>query len=459
MKHLTIIFLCLLLSPAFAQKSYRNVLNKELSIHNSSINDFVELNNPKKGANFSKTISRYSWDNQVQDWYLNSSADVKYLENNETQEIIEFDAQGVAVSKTEYFKSADGKITGNIQYAYQNGAWEPQTKFETEMNDSNVEIRNEYFSWMQNNWLIQSGNKQVVEKKTDEEEIIVNMVFNENLHKYVPFKKSISSFNNSLLEQTIFQEFVQNEWVNTSAEGFDYDANQKISSVFYLTWDGVAFQNAELYTNIIWFDYKNEKFNQMELKVWDGTNWISNQKTVYQHLANNSKIGITFDYKNNEWVYAFRVSEEYDMLNNPKSFKVEGYNENSWDVLIESKLEHKYDALNRLVESIVKVYDGKLWFNLSKETIAYHSGATGLNVVKQNLKLYPNPCVDYFMLETKNTGSAEINIYNLSGQLVEKLQSSNLASEKIDVSNLQKGMYIVEVKQGSELFTSKLLLN
>lgn len=459
MKHLTIYLLCLLISPAFAQKSYRNVLNKDLGIHNSNINDFVKANDLKKANSLSKTISRYSWDENAQDWFLNSSADVKYLANNETQEIVEYDAQGMPFNKTEYFKSADGKISGNTQFTYQDGVWVPQTKFESEVDDANVEIRNEYFSWLQNNWVVQSGTKQIVERRTANEEIVVNLHFNENLNKYIPFKKSISTFNNSLLEQTIFQEYVQNQWVNKNAEGYDYDANQKISSVFYTTWDGVTFQNVELYTNIVWHDYKTEKFSQMELKTWNGTNWISSQKAVYQYLVNNSKIGITFDYKNNEWVYSYRISEEFDMLNNPKSFKIESYNENSWDVLAETKLEYTYDNSNRLIESIAKVFDGKKWYNLSKETIVYHTGATGINTNKHSLKLYPNPSVDYFMVQTAKTSAAEINIYNLSGQLVENIKSSDLSTEKINVSNLQKGMYIVEVKQGSELYSSKLLIN
>ena len=75
------------------------------------------------------------------------------------------------------------------------------------------------------------------------------------------------------MEQCVFQEYIQNEWKNISAEGYDYDHQQKISSIYYMVWDGVTFQNEELYTNIIWHDFANGKFSQMDLK--NGTEPIS----------------------------------------------------------------------------------------------------------------------------------------------------------------------------------------
>lgn len=459
MKHLTIYLLCLIISPVFAQKSYRNILNKDLSIQSKSLVDFNKKNDAKKANSLTKTIDRYFWDQDQQDWYLNNSSIVKYLNNGETEEIIEHDAQGLPFAKTSYFKSIDGKIIGNIQYNYVDGAWLQHSKMETEFNEQTEEVRNEYFSFVNSTWVLISGSKQTTEKKTPLEEINIQYFFNESTKIYEPFRRTISTYNNLILEQCIFQEYLQNEWKNISAEGYDYDHQQKISSIYYMVWDGVTFQNEELYTNIIWHDFANGKFSQMELKKWNGTNFVNYQKAVYQYGIQNNVIAITFEYKNNEWVYVYRISEEYDRLNNPKSYKVENYVENNWDVLVESKIDYTYDSQNRLTETITKVYDGKKWINVSKENIFYNTGTTGINESKLNVNVYPNPSTDYVMVETKSTNAATINVYSLNGQLVISIQSNNLSEEKIDVSVLQKGIYLLEINQGSEIYTSKLLKN
>lgn len=456
MKHLTLYLLCLLISPVYAQKSYRDILKKDISIQKRNVAEFINNADIKKQNPLTKTIGRYYWDESTQDWFLNNTSDVKYLENGETQEIIDYNADGQKMSKTSYFKSTNGRISGNIQYSFENGAWVELSKTESELDDLNKEIRAETFVWSDNQWVLVSGMKSIVEKKTIDEEITVTLLFNETQRQYVPNTKTISSFSNGLLEQTIFQDYTDGTWLNRSAEGYDYDNEQKISSVYFLTWDGMNFQNQELYTNIIWHDYASQKYNQMVLKTWNGSAWVNSQKSVFQYNVSNTVIGITFDFVNEEWVYTFRISEQYDRLNNPKSFKVESYKENNWDVLVESVIDYTYDQQNRLTLAITKIFEGKKWMNISKETIEYNSTSTGIfNEIKE-VKLFPNPSSDYFMVATEKTEEAVLNIYTLTGQKVESIKSNNLAEERVDVSRYTKGIYLIEIQQGTELYRSKL---
>ena len=127
--------------------------------------------------------------------------------------------------------------------------------------------------------------------------------------------------------------------------------------------------------------------------------------------------------------------------------------------MVESKIDYTYDSQNRLTETITKVFDGKKWINVSKENILYNTGTTGINETILSVNLYPNPSTDYVIIETKSTSAANINVYSLSGQLVISIQSNNLSEEKIDVSVLQKGIYIIQVLQGADVYSSKLLVN
>jgi hypothetical protein len=459
MKHLTIFLLCLLMVPAYAQKSYRHTLNKDLSIKSKSINDLGKQADAKNANSLFKSITRYNWDQDAKEWYTANYSDVKYTSNGDVEEVIDFDLDGKPSLKTSYYKLANGRVIGNIQYLYADGAWISYRKTEQEFNEYNKEIRNEYFSWKGTKWELSSGNKLMLESKTEQGEITVNYVFDETLMAYKPYRRTISTKLNNRIEQNIFQDYIENTWQNIEAEGYDYDVQNKISAIYYLVWDGTRFENKELYTNIVWYDYSAEKYSEMELKEWDGNNWLSKQKAVYQYGMNKSVIGISMDYIDNTWQYSFRISEEYDLQNNPKSVRIESYNANNWMLLAESRTEYTYDDQNRLVESITKISNGIEWMNVSKESIEYKLKTTGVSVQKLQINVYPNPSADYFAVETNSSTNAQIKVYNLAAMLVKNISSANLKEERIDVSDLQKGMYLVEIVQGTTVYTSKLLVN
>ena len=74
----------------------------------------------------------------------------------------------------------------------------------------------------------------------------------------------------------------------------------------------------------------------------------------------------------------------------------------------------------------------------------------------RGLEIYPNPAGNYFYIKNEGLGKrSELNIYSLKG---EKLLSSVLDDRKVDVSNLKKGVYVVEVYNGSERYSSKIMV-
>jgi hypothetical protein len=75
-----------------------------------------------------------------------------------------------------------------------------------------------------------------------------------------------------------------------------------------------------------------------------------------------------------------------------------------------------------------------------------------LKDVGANVMIYPNPVVDVFSL--KNVDYADIIISNISGTIVKKVDY--LKDSKIDVRNLAKGIYLVNVHEGKAIFKLKL---
>lgn len=87
---------------------------------------------------------------------------------------------------------------------------------------------------------------------------------------------------------------------------------------------------------------------------------------------------------------------------------------------------------------------------------SFTTSALGLtdNTQKAKLILYPNPTSDYLNIEMENTIKA-VEIYSLQGQKV--LTST---TKKINVSNLSKGIYLVQIEdENNAVATQKLIIN
>ena len=60
----------------------------------------------------------------------------------------------------------------------------------------------------------------------------------------------------------------------------------------------------------------------------------------------------------------------------------------------------------------------------------------------KNIKLFPNPSTDHFIINVPTNTRITVDIYSVDGVLVKKINDKN----NINVSDLKGGMYIVNVK-------------
>ena len=79
------------------------------------------------------------------------------------------------------------------------------------------------------------------------------------------------------------------------------------------------------------------------------------------------------------------------------------------------------------------------------------------DVQKRSFNIFPNPVENRITISTENNESIDvINIYNQLGQQV--LQENNIENT-IDVSNLPKGIYLIELISGNSTFRKKMIKN
>ena len=71
--------------------------------------------------------------------------------------------------------------------------------------------------------------------------------------------------------------------------------------------------------------------------------------------------------------------------------------------------------------------------------------ANPINMSNQ-IKISPNPVSDFLAIETDISDIEKIQIFDVNGQLVKTTSKLN-----IDISDLKKGSYIVEIQSGEKV--------
>jgi glucose/arabinose dehydrogenase len=80
---------------------------------------------------------------------------------------------------------------------------------------------------------------------------------------------------------------------------------------------------------------------------------------------------------------------------------------------------------------------------------------------KNNYSIYPNPTKSEVFVKMENTDlPSQINIYDLTGKLLLSKDLENISINKINISTLQTGIYLVNIDDNSGVrFSSKLTIN
>lgn len=98
----------------------------------------------------------------------------------------------------------------------------------------------------------------------------------------------------------------------------------------------------------------------------------------------------------------------------------------------------------------------KTILNAAKSTTSKVSN-TGIKSIKDlGIQVYPNPANDYLTIELANNENTNISLINILGEMVLNKQINN--SEKIELSNLSKGIYFLSIQNLTGKATQKLII-
>lgn len=106
---------------------------------------------------------------------------------------------------------------------------------------------------------------------------------------------------------------------------------------------------------------------------------------------------------------------------------------------------------------MVVIYSGKptlltaLFIRPTNESLWFTSLQT--LIPKPTIRIYPNPARTELNLNLSNTETSDISISNILGQVLIHSENQN----RIDISSLTNGVYIIAITQGQFKQTQKLI--
>lgn len=81
-------------------------------------------------------------------------------------------------------------------------------------------------------------------------------------------------------------------------------------------------------------------------------------------------------------------------------------------------------------------------------------GTSDMSSISDKIKVYPNPVKDYLFI-TSDVKTSKISLIDMSGKQIKTF--SGKSSDKYDLSDLQKGVYLLLIDNGKEVIKKKII--
>lgn len=76
-------------------------------------------------------------------------------------------------------------------------------------------------------------------------------------------------------------------------------------------------------------------------------------------------------------------------------------------------------------------------------------------VIQENIRVFPNPASDYITIKNNKAGSGKLEILSLTGETIQKVNF--FSNQKLNISELVPGLYVLKIKQDDQQLFKKLI--
>ncbi len=363
-------------------------------------------------------------------------------------------------------------------YDVNSSSWQNSYGVNYEYDSNNNVISEIGLDWTAGKWANSSKTSYTynVNNKITE---LVFQIWNGTTNSYENVNKDAYTYISGKPTEIVYYDWSSPNWVIKDKTVISYNANNLPSAALSSLWDGTQWLNDSRYTTTY---NANQKLTEDLGEKWINSNWVNDYKSLYTYNSNNKLVTGRFaswDVFNSRWVEETRTDYELDANGNRTKTTYSGS--------FGSKLEYNYDTsslmasfanpfkdksgidyfgedypyVNKLLGYNEFTYNtqtnsfdqnGRTTFNYSN---AITLGTEELELANNTIIVFPNPTTDFLTIQNaSNTAIDKIIVSDISGKTV--LQQNQNASQ-VNVQNLSKGMYLLQVVSGDNKWQSKFL--
>jgi hypothetical protein len=381
------------------------------------------------------------------------------------------------------------KILTVMESEFISGSWLNYYKTEF-VYDSNGNLESEeYSSFDGNSWELEEGYRSVHTYTNSNK--IETITYSEYSGTYEPVSKETYTYDtDDYLIEIVTEEHDGSNWENISKIEFVNNASGISTTQISYEWDDVntAWLGTEKYLSIQWkapaegkritalFDvvFSQNEFIGTTYQIWDETlnsgsgGWKDSLQMSFTYnsankpLINLIKFPVSFGGLVT-WLDVLRVKNTYDSKGNLSEFLVEqsagGF---SWTVLFGFKSNYVYDTKDNLETINYETYQNGTWSSsgIDRYIYSYTFLSTPKRSMNNAFKMYPNPSKDFVTIEFDADKQTVITVFDITGQKVmSKSASLNATQEVINVSELNNGVYFLQINNGKGTNTRKFIKN
>jgi hypothetical protein len=356
--------------------------------------------------NFANRLISETWNyyNKVNDsWFIG--------------ELWKYDETGGLIEH--YYKSWD-----YYNYIIENGY-----RYTYDLNDMDMPTETVGQDWdtISDNWI---NTSQVISEYTNDTILDLETI-NEWAGSYWALNgQNTYSYTNDLLTGINYQYWDEGSmtWLNSGRDYYSYNANSLLAEYLYQYWDGASWVN--YYKYLYSYDENGNRTSLVNMR-WYNDTWTKYSERTYTYNANGDETDytyISYDYTTGLINYGYNYTYSYD-FNNLNTRYIYRY----WDT------------------------DINAWRN-SSLTNYYYSlhNSSGLNEPGADFaNVYPNPASNELHVSNLHPNYI-ISVCDVAGNiLISKKALSSI--EKIDISNLSRGIYLLKIFDNKLIRTKKFV--
>lgn len=363
-------------------------------------------------------------------------------------------------------------------YDVNRSSWQNYSGVNYEYDSNNNVISETRFEWTAGKWAnsIKSLYTYNVNNKITE---ILFQNWNGTTNSYENVDKDTYTYISGQPTEIVYYEWISLNWVLKDKTVISYNSNNLPSGALSYLWNGTQYVNDSRYTatyNVY------QKLTEDLGEKWINSNWGNDYKSLYTYNSNNKLLtsrSASWDVFNSIWVERDRADYELDANGNRTKTTYSG----SYG----SKFEYNYD-ISSLMASFANPFKDKSGIDYFGEDYPYVNKLLGYNEFSYNtltssyeqsrrttfnysnsitlsadelqmntstIIVFPNPTKDFLTIQiSSNTEIDKIIVSDISGKTV--LQQNQNGSQ-VNVQNLSKGMYLLQVLSGAKNWQSKFV--